>query len=47
MTIFQRCQLAATTSRCLEKARALLLVLQPAGADLVLMLGLEVLLWTA
>lgn len=34
-------------SACLKKARALLLALQPAGADLVLMLGLEVLLWTA
>ena len=34
-------------SACLEKATALLLVLQPAGADLVLMTGLEVLLWTA
>ena len=30
-----------------SKARALLLVLQPNGADVVLMLGLEVLLWTA
>ena len=34
-------------SACLKKARALLLALQPAGADLVLMLGLEVLLWMA
>ena len=34
-------------SACLEKATALLLVLQPAGADLVLMVGLEVLLWIA
>ena len=47
MTTFQRCQLAVGASPCLEKARALLLVLQPNGADLVLMLGLEVLLWTA
>ena len=38
---------APTGSACLEKARAMLLVLQPNGADLVLMLGLEVLLWTA
>lgn len=38
---------APTGSACLEKARALLLVLQPHGADLVLMIGLEVLLWTA
>ena len=38
---------ALTGSACLKKARALLLALQPAGADLVLMLGLEVLLWTA
>ena len=34
-------------SACLEKAYALLLVLQPTGPDLVLMIGLEVLLWTA
>ena len=39
--------LAPTGSACLEKARTLLLVLHPNGADLVLMLGLEVLLWTA
>ncbi len=47
MRTFQRCQLAAAAALCLEKARALLLALQPNGADLVLMLGLEVLLWTA
>lgn len=35
---------ALTGSACLEKARALLLVLQPLGADLTLILGLEVLL---
>ncbi len=34
-------------SACLKKATALLLALQPAGADLVLLLGLEVLLWMA
>lgn len=38
---------APAGSACLEKAYALLLALQPSGADLVLMLGLEVLLWTA
>ena len=47
MMIFQPCQRAATTSLYLEKARVLLLALQPSAADLVLMLGLEVLLWTA
>ena len=47
MTIFQHCQLAVGASLRLEKTRALLLALQPNGADLVLMLGLEVLLWTA
>lgn len=34
-------------SACLEKARALLLALQPGAADLMLMIVLEVLLWTA
>ena len=34
-------------SAFLEKATALLLALQPAGADLVLMVGLEMLLWIA
>ena len=34
-------------SACQEKARAWLLVLQPLAADLVLMIGVEVLLWTA
>ena len=34
-------------SACLAKARAWLLALQPTVADLVLMIGLEVLLWTA
>jgi hypothetical protein len=38
---------APTGPACLEKARALLLVLQPASADLVLLIALEVLLWTA
>ena len=37
---------APTGSACLEKARALLLALQPLGADLVLMTAIEVLLWT-
>lgn len=39
--------LRCTGSACLKKARCLLLALQPTGPDLVLMLGLEVLLWTA
>ena len=39
--------LALAGSACLEKARTLLLALQPNGADLALMLGLEVLLWMA
>jgi hypothetical protein len=39
--------LALTRSACLEKACALLLALQPTAPDLVLMLGLEVLLWMA
>ena len=39
--------IALTGSACLEKVRALLLELHPNGADLVLMIGLEVLLWTA
>ena len=47
MMIVQRCQLAAMPALCLEKACALLLALQPTGPDLVLMLGLEVLLWMA
>ncbi len=46
MTI-QKGACAPTGSACLKKARALLLALQPAGADLVLLTGLEVLLWTA
>ena len=37
----------STGSACLKKAQTLLLVLQPAGADLVLLMMLEVLLWTA
>ncbi len=47
MTDFQRCLMAAMGSACLEKASCLVLVLQPTGADLVLLLALEVLLWTA
>lgn len=46
MADFQSCHLAATGSACLEKARALLLTLQPAGADLLLVCSLEVLRWT-
>ena len=37
---------APTGSACLEKARTMLLALQPLGADLVLMTAIEVLLWT-
>lgn len=47
MTDFQRCLMAAPGSACLEKARALLIALQPTGEALVLLLALEVLLWTA
>lgn len=47
MMILQRCRLAAMPALCLEKARALLLALRSTGPDLVLMLGLEVLLWIA
>ncbi len=39
--------IALTGSACLKKARALLLELHLNGADLVLMIGLEMLLWTA
>ncbi len=39
--------LALTGSACLEKANALLIALQPTGEALVLLLALEVLLWTA
>lgn len=38
---------ALTGSACLEKVLDLLLALQPAGPDLVLLITLEVLLWTA
>lgn len=47
MTTNQHCQLAVTGSACLHKANALLLALHPAGPDLILLLTLEVLLWTA
>jgi hypothetical protein len=47
MTTNQHCRQAVTPSACLHKANALLLALQPAGPDLILLLALEVLLWTA
>lgn len=42
----QHCILAVTLPACLQNGRHLLLALQPAGTDLVLLLALEVLLWT-
>ncbi|MGY8812726.1 MAG: hypothetical protein ACKVK5_17030 [Pseudomonadales bacterium] len=42
----QHCKTAVTLSACLVNGRHLLLALQPAGPDLVLLLALEVLLWT-
>ena len=39
--------LAPRGSACLEKGRRYLFALAPAGADLVLLFGLEVLLWMA
>ena len=42
----QHCKTAVTLPACLLNGRYLLLALQPAGADLVLLLTLEVLLWT-
>lgn len=47
MAEFQCCRLAATGSACLEKGCALLLALQPAGADLLLLIMLGALRWTA
>lgn len=38
---------ALTGSACLQKANVLLLALKPVGPDLILLLALEVLLWTA
>lgn len=46
MANFQRCHLAATGSVCPEKSRALVLALQPAGPDLLLLLSLEVMRWS-
>lgn len=46
MANFQRCHLAATGSAALEKGRALMLVLQPADPDLLLLLSLEVIRWS-
>ncbi|MBL4611492.1 MAG: hypothetical protein JKY58_12450 [Pseudomonas sp.] len=42
----QHCKTAVTLPACLVNGRHLLLALQPAGPDLVLLLALEVLLWT-
>ena len=46
MTNFPPRQLAGTGSACLEKARAMLLALKPAGAELLFLCSLEVLRWT-
>jgi hypothetical protein len=46
MADFQSRHMAATGSACLEKARAMLLALQPAGAELLFLCSLEVLRWT-
>ena len=43
----QCCRKAVTPPACLQTAKALLLALQPVGPDLILLLALEVLLWTA
>ena len=42
----QHCRAAVTLSAFLLNGRHLLLALQPVGPDLVLLLALEVLLWT-
>lgn len=47
MADFQRRHMAATGAAYLEKACALLLPLQPAGAQWLLLCSLEVLRWTA
>ncbi|MEB3736265.1 hypothetical protein ULF88_24270 [Halopseudomonas pachastrellae] len=47
MTTNQHCRKAVTPPAFLHKTNALLLALQPVGPDLILLLALEVLLWTA
>lgn len=47
MTTNQHCRQAVTPPACLQTTNALLLALQPVGPDLILLLALEVLLWTA
>lgn len=42
----QHCKTAATLSACLLNGRHLLMTLQSAGPDLVLLMALEELLWT-
>jgi len=42
----QHCKTAVTLSACLLNGRHLLLALQSAGPDLVLLMALEVMLWT-
>lgn len=42
----QHCKTAVTLPACLLNSRYLLLALQPAGPDLVLLMTLEVMLWT-
>jgi|GEM_PF-2007838 len=42
----QHCKTAVTLSACLLNGRLLLLALQSAGPDLVLLMTLEVMLWT-
>lgn len=43
----QTCKLAGANPAAQNSARRYLFALAPAGADLVLLLGLEVLLWMA
>ncbi|WP_339846976.1 hypothetical protein [uncultured Halopseudomonas sp.] len=42
----QHCKTAVTLSACLLNGRHLMLTLQSAGPDLILLLALEVMLWT-
>jgi len=47
MSNCQPCKTAGTPKACQNLARRYLLTLAPAGADLVLLIALEVLLWIA
>lgn len=47
MTNSQPCRAAGTPKACLEKAGCYLFAIAPAGSELVLILCLEVLIWTA